>query len=91
MRSLEAGSSFPGTVDAGCLTRTGEGSLESTQEIKYGLTAYSLAVHFNKVRYQNSGVNPSGCPPTKWHSLWCSSLAVTEKDTSLLYLQYYLG
>lgn len=37
-RSLEAGGSFPGTMDAGCVTRTGEGSPGSAQEMKYGST-----------------------------------------------------
>lgn len=37
-RPLEAGGGLPGTENAGCLTRTGEGSLESAQEIKYGST-----------------------------------------------------
>lgn len=37
---LEVCSGFPGTEEAVCLTRTGEGSLESTQEMKYGSTKY---------------------------------------------------
>lgn len=36
VRPLEAGGGFFGTEDAGCLTRTGDGSLESAQEMKYG-------------------------------------------------------
>lgn len=35
-RPPEAGGGFSGTEDAGGLTRTGEGSLESAQEMKYG-------------------------------------------------------
>lgn len=38
VRPLEAGGSFSGTEDAGCLTRTGEGSLKRAQEMKYGST-----------------------------------------------------
>lgn len=37
-RAPETGGSSYETMDAGCLTKTGDGSLESSQEMKYGST-----------------------------------------------------